>query len=239
MTETISKPFQASGRLQAVLSSAAPLLIIIPKYGPSREFSVALRIAHDLNTYHKLDSEILQSSDALQNAKDGRLGHGNIVVIGDTQNPFTRWILGRKETSFELEGSSLKLKGRIFVEPGLGINFTCYAMGTYLSFDQGILFLHPHPLGTANMLFILANDCSGMERAVRLFPIRTGVAVPDWLVTSEWADDVGSAGVVGAGFDIPFSCPLHCFIKFQTGYGEGSGNGTNRCLGVIKMFNAG
>jgi len=177
------KMIQASGRLQAVLSSAAPLLVIIPNYRPSREFSVALRIAHDLNTYHKLDVDILQSSEALQNARNGCLGHGNIVVIGDMQSPFTQWILAQKKTPFELEGTSLKLKGRSLIEPGLGI-----------------VFLHPHPtFETANMLFILGNDYSGLERAARFFPVRTGIPLPDWLIISGWADNVGSAGVIGAG----------------------------------------
>ena len=48
------------------------------------------------------------------------------------------------------------------------------------------------------MLFILG-DNSGIERAARLFPIRTGVAVPDWLLVGTEADDVGAGGVMGAG----------------------------------------
>jgi len=179
----ITKTIQASGRLQAVLSSAASLLIIIPEYCSSRELSIALRIAHDLNTYHKLDAEILQSSDALQRAEGGHLGPGNIIVIGDTQTAFSHWTLTQKKTPFELEGTLLKLNGRSIVKPGLGI-----------------VFLHPHPTsGTANMLFISGTDAYGLERAARLFPVRTGIAVPDWLIVDGWADDVGFAGVIGAG----------------------------------------
>lgn len=49
------------------------------------------------------------------------------------------------------------------------------------------------------MLFFLYNDISGLERAARLFPFRTGVAAPDWVVLDERADSFGAAGVVAAG----------------------------------------
>lgn len=49
------------------------------------------------------------------------------------------------------------------------------------------------------MLFIIATDAFGLERAMRLFPFRTGVTVPDWIVVGDAADAIGAAGVVGAG----------------------------------------
>ena len=49
------------------------------------------------------------------------------------------------------------------------------------------------------MLLIQSTDDSGLERAAKLFPIRTGVAVPDWIVVGPTADKVGAAGVVSAG----------------------------------------
>lgn len=61
------------------------------------------------------------------------------------------------------------------------------------------MFLHQHPkYEGANMVFLLG-DASGMERVARLFPIRTGVTVPDWLITGEKADNMGTAGLMGAG----------------------------------------
>jgi hypothetical protein len=48
------------------------------------------------------------------------------------------------------------------------------------------------------MLFILG-DNSGVERVARLFPIRTGVTVPDWLVLSAYTDEVGAGAITGAG----------------------------------------
>ena len=49
------------------------------------------------------------------------------------------------------------------------------------------------------MLFIVHNDKDGLERALRLFPIRTGVAVPDWIVVGGKMDNFGAGGVKGAG----------------------------------------
>jgi hypothetical protein len=53
-------------------------------------------------------------------------------------------------------------------------------------------------------------DELALERALRLFPIRTGIAVPEWIVLHPHADSIGAAGVVGAGlvlivFDITWS----------------------------------
>ena len=50
------------------------------------------------------------------------------------------------------------------------------------------------------MLFIIANDQSGLERAVRLFPMRTGLALADWMVIGKLADKLGAAGIEKAGY---------------------------------------
>ena len=52
------------------------------------------------------------------------------------------------------------------------------------------------------MLFIIAHDQSGLERALRLFPIRTGLALADWLVIGKQADKRGAAGIEKAGYVI-------------------------------------
>lgn len=50
-----------------------------------------------------------------------------------------------------------------------------------------------------SMLFILSENTVALERAGRLFPIRTGVAVPDWVVIGHRTEEVGAAGLEGAG----------------------------------------
>lgn len=49
------------------------------------------------------------------------------------------------------------------------------------------------------MLFILSSGPHPLERAARLFPIRTGVVGPSWLLVDGRADSTGAAGVMGAG----------------------------------------
>ena len=51
----------------------------------------------------------------------------------------------------------------------------------------------------------------GLERAIRLFPIRTGVLSPDWLVVDGRADTIGAAGVQGAGYVFLFPFYLSAF----------------------------
>jgi hypothetical protein len=112
---------QPPGRIQAILTSAAPLTIVAPDKGLGRERSSALRIAHSLNVYHKLDTNIIDSSEALKKVSEGTLGSGNIVVIGDPATPFVQYILAEKKTPFRIDGASLTLAGRHLVEPGLGM----------------------------------------------------------------------------------------------------------------------
>jgi hypothetical protein len=47
-----------------------------------------------------------------------------------------------------------------------------------------------------------AEEETALERIYRLFPMRTGIAIPDWLVIGPSADVIGAAGVSGAGFVI-------------------------------------
>lgn len=60
--------------------------------------------------------------------------------------------------------------------------------------------MRPHPRDVAsNTLFVVGTDTAALERTARLFPIRTGVTTPDWLVIAPDADRIGAAGVLGAG----------------------------------------
>jgi hypothetical protein len=113
---------QYSGRLQTILSSAAPLLLVIPDEMPSQELSIALRAAQDLQSYHRIDTDIIFSAEALQRAFNDRLGSGNIVVIGAPRYPFARWIVSGSldKTPFRVDGDYWKLEGRTFVEDGIG-----------------------------------------------------------------------------------------------------------------------
>ncbi|KAF8894431.1 hypothetical protein BD779DRAFT_1501027 [Infundibulicybe gibba] len=177
-------PPQPSSRIQAMLTSDGPIVFVVPDSDTSHELSVALRISHDLSLYHRLDSHIMRNSEALTQLSTGSLPSGNIVVLGNPSMSFIRKILARNETSFMCRNSHLILsQRRILQESG-----------------QAALFLHPHPSNTKGLiLFMIYSDALSLERAAKLFPIRTGITVPDWVVIGSRADLVGAAGIEGAG----------------------------------------
>ncbi|KAJ6488662.1 hypothetical protein C8R47DRAFT_490907 [Mycena vitilis] len=176
-------PVQASARVQSFLSTTAPLRLVVLDKSSPRDLSLALRFAHDLNAYHRLDAEVIPSYERFQERLSDKTVTGNILIIGTTASPSLANMLESPKTPFHSKNSLLTLKDTILDEPGLGV-----------------LFLHPHPHDVdSKMLFLLSTDASGLERAGRLFPIRTGVTVPDWLITSGSADHTGAGGVLGAG----------------------------------------
>jgi hypothetical protein len=73
---------------------------------------VALRIAHDLNVYHRLDAEIILESEALLLLNAGPWPDGNIVFIGSPSSKFVQTILDGRKTPFEVTSSGLSLNGR-------------------------------------------------------------------------------------------------------------------------------
>jgi len=179
---------QKSGRLSLILTSDAQIRLIIPTIDPSaanNELSYALRIAHNLSTYHNLDSEIIHDDEAILRYQNRSLGPGNIVVIdGPNKTSFGRLLLEQNMTDIHrTEVGSLILNNVPLGGP-----------------STGLAFLHPHPeRQDATILFLCAEDEAGMENILRLFPIRTGVAVPDWVVVGNHSQLVGSAGVKSAG----------------------------------------
>lgn len=181
VTSKIKTP-QPSGRLANILSSPAPLTLIIPDSAPPTTFSAALRIAHDLDVYHRLDSEIIDASAALERLETSTMGVGNLVLFGGPENEFTTSLLQQRKTPFSLQERKLYLNGKLVEE------------------SAATLFLHPHPTSSSSLALVLFyNNPRALERGLRLFPIRTGVAVPDWIITTEEADFKAAAGVAGAG----------------------------------------
>ncbi len=174
---------QASGRIQAVLSSNGPITLVIPDDNHTHEMNVALRIAHDLELYHRLDSEIIRSSEAFENDS---LSQGNVVVIGN-------------DASFSAQMKCVPQ--RPLDGPGIGEQRISYLeISTDILDALGLIFLHSHPSNSnGNMLMMQSTDSAGLERVARLFPIRTGIPVPDWLIVGPLADSRGTGGVLSAG----------------------------------------
>jgi hypothetical protein len=48
-------------------------------------------------------------------------------------------------------------------------------------------------------MFMSATSPDGFDRIMRLFPLRTGVSVPEWIVVGRDADTKGAGGILGAG----------------------------------------
>ncbi|TFK67890.1 hypothetical protein BDN72DRAFT_821909 [Pluteus cervinus] len=167
-------------RLQAVLMSPSPITIII---NDDEAISAALRVAHDLSTYHRLDCRILFASNARE-LDQPPFSSSNIVYIGSPNTTFVKTILGHERTPAKVsrEGHAV-IHGHLATGDGLGT-----------------LFIHPHPGSPQQvLLFMLAEDGNALERILRLFPLRTGVSLPAWVITSKEADLFAAAGVVGAG----------------------------------------
>jgi len=64
---------------------------------------------------------------------------------------------------------------------------------------QGTMSLLPHPaVATANMLW-MKGDLPALERLRRLFPIRTGVAIPDVITIDARMESIGAAEIIAVG----------------------------------------
>uniref|UniRef100_A0A8H8CMV3 Peptidase S9 prolyl oligopeptidase catalytic domain-containing protein n=1 Tax=Psilocybe cubensis TaxID=181762 RepID=A0A8H8CMV3_PSICU len=173
-------------------SRERPLVIVIPKRSGRDDLLAALRLAHVLNVYHALDAEIVTEETALLWNRSGKWPIGNVVFIGHPSSTFAQEVLKPEaaKTDARIVDSHLYFGNKKFAKAG-----------------QGALFLHPHPIAVADghgdrqslMLFMLYTDKSALEKLVRLFPFRTGVGVPDWLVVGEKMDSFGAGGVEAAG----------------------------------------
>ncbi|CAL1703964.1 unnamed protein product [Somion occarium] len=172
---------QFSGRMYNIFATAGPLTIIIPNNSSSVQ-SAAARLAHDLDTYHKLDAEIVYAEAAVRQLTAGSLSQGNLILLGGASNTFTHRLLAAKHTVFSMNGEYIRIRGKP-VDP------------TFAT-----LFLHPHSTNPAGLVLIsfTSND-SALERAMRLFPMRTGITLPDWIMVSDLTDSIGSGGVQAAG----------------------------------------
>jgi hypothetical protein len=157
--------------------------------------SYALRLAHDLDTFHKLDVEILTDTEAGGLLEGGSLGPSNVVIFdGPKKTSLGRRLLGDSKhppLPTRVYRSDAKSNGNPLVLKAIGLRLrSCI----------GAIFIYKHPTHpNAMTLFLRAGDEACMENILRLFPIRTGVFGPDWMVISSDTTTLGAAGVTGAG----------------------------------------
>ncbi|KAI0075479.1 hypothetical protein K474DRAFT_1691814 [Panus rudis PR-1116 ss-1] len=167
------------GRMQLILSTSEPFKIVIP-FLTDTYLSAATRLAHDLDVYHKLDAEILTSEKVTNLSYE--LPKGNFIILGHATDVLVKALLAQERTPVRLHDGILHMN-----------NIPIDKRAT-------TLFLHPHPSNRNGLvLVVIAEDQTGLERALRLIPMRTGITLPDWIIVGDETDTKGAAGVIGAG----------------------------------------
>jgi len=187
-------------RVQAFLSSPGTITIIANEEN-RRAKSAALRIGHDLNAYHRIDTTVLYSSEGTGELETQALSTGNLLYIGKPDDLFVMKTLSRNETPARLVGNGMiSFEGNLVTGEGICRFLSSTWLYLLLRRPSALMFLHPHPEDASRLLmFMLAEDDDGLERILRLFPLRTGVPVPAWIVITKDSDQLGAAGILGAG----------------------------------------
>ena len=114
-------PSRPPGRIQSVLSSPGPITIITSGKSNGNDHWAALRLAHVLQLYHRLDSEIIAEDEAHTRTTCDTWRNGNIISIGPPRSPYAKGILGQRRTSVRSIDSTIHLGTRKFQKPGQGL----------------------------------------------------------------------------------------------------------------------
>lgn len=168
------------GALDSILSSRSRFSIILPKgkHNFSYHNGVALDISRNLFQYFAADSEILADSPSTD---------GNLVILGvpsemninsqELWGEFPIEIMGNDIVITDAQGRQRKYP----LEPGMGL-----------------IYLHPLPKERL-ALVILGADEVGLRTAARLFPLRTGVGQPNFVIAGKEMRWSGVSGVKAMG----------------------------------------
>jgi len=76
--------------------------------------SIALRLAHALHIYHRLDAEIITEQEALQRTEEKGWTSGNIVFIGSPRSYFAMQTVERGPTPISLAGGVVRVGDKAF-----------------------------------------------------------------------------------------------------------------------------
>ncbi|KAL1923835.1 uncharacterized protein VTP21DRAFT_8815 [Calcarisporiella thermophila] len=160
------------GPIVRILESAGPVLIITAE--DPDYLRMAQTIAHDLYLYGGIDSEIVVQSEKSQRPE----AKGNIIYVGVAER--------RGEQAFEpplsMTEGVLHVGEREYSGPGLGA-------------------LYLEPLGSERLaLRIVGTDVAGVQRAARMFPRRTSMMLPEFVVVGKEMDWKGAGGILATGY---------------------------------------
>ncbi|KAF9124931.1 hypothetical protein BGW39_007787 [Mortierella sp. 14UC] len=157
---------------------------------------IAKLVAHDIYQYGRGDIEVLTDTEFLARHGVNFSVKGeektNLVLIGDShQNGATKLVLGERASEVTINSQS----GTISIHPDTDSE---YGSQDYQQPGTGLLMIRPW--GPSNLAMIIAGlDPQGLETAARLFPKRTGMLVPDWVVTGPEMAWKGAGGILAAG----------------------------------------
>ncbi|QRW22579.1 alpha/beta hydrolase family protein [Rhizoctonia solani] len=158
------------GSLSSALTSAMPIALVIPAREGDYYQTIALRIAHSLYTYLKLDCTILRDSELQGRVLEGR----SVVVIGGHHNKYGMAV--RSSPLRILPDGSIVIGQKRYNINGVGA----------LSFHKDHVYMD-------------ALDLSGYERILRAFPLRTGVPGPEWMIIGPESNTKGFGGILATG----------------------------------------
>ncbi|KAF8948106.1 hypothetical protein BGZ47_006514 [Haplosporangium gracile] len=173
------------------------VVIVLGTHFDSTQFSrtvdrIAKLVSHDIYQYGRGDVEVLTDNEFLDRYGDGSLGmkegeRVNLILIGDArQNSATHFVLGERKSEVTIDTEegvvSIHPTGQDFEQPGTGL-------------------LMIRPWGPSNLAMMIAGlDPQGLETAARLLPKRTGMLVPDWIVTGPEMAWKGAGGILATGY---------------------------------------
>jgi len=189
MWERMERHGRQLGPLAAIMDSPGRFTVIIGTLDePSRSHfeHVASRIAQNLFVYFGAEVDIRYDFEV----RDGLL-EGNVISIGASdQNVYLQQISRPPYLMrpFPIDAN----KERIRVLGPTGFH-------RYGGAGVGAIYLH-HLARSRLALIICGTDEEGLDRAARLFPYRTGVGQPDWIIVGPKMDVQGMQGVEASGY---------------------------------------
>lgn len=156
-------------------------------------------VAHDIYLYGRHDVEVMTDEEyhdriMVLEQQDGAEAEArtNLVLIGNTRmKTFTHHDFAGTEPEVGING----IDGSIFIQPRSDLAMAAEFRG------PGIGLLQIRPWGASHLLMrIVGLDVQGLETAARLFPKRTGLLVPDWIITGPEMAWKGAGGILAAGY---------------------------------------
>jgi hypothetical protein len=147
---------------------------------------LALRIAQNLYTYFGAEVDIRFDYEVDDLSLDG-----NVISLGmEDENVYLQSVEASR---------SLMRPFPITTKTGaIYVNDTM-AGHTYRGNGVGAIYLHP--LRRSRLLMVICGvDQKGLELAAKLFPYRTGVGQPDWIIVGSKMGNEGMRGVEAMGY---------------------------------------